>query len=162
MGLPEAFLVSGGLNAASSIMQGMTNAQNEDASAKEAGYNSVQERNAAKQSFAEGAMAVNSQAEKGKEAIATGSNIMSSNGNIGSSAQSQLLKSAFNLDKDLSAINYKYAGEAINHKNQAKLYDYSAKVSRKNRLSAALGSFIGAGAGATNGITNFYKEGGKF
>ena len=155
MGLPQTALVSGGMSVASNIMQGMTNAQNEDAQKQENLYNAKQERFAVTQSFQEGAMTANQIADRATKDIALGYNKMSAGGNVGSSAQSAVIQSGFNLDKDLSAINYKYSNEAIQHENKAKAFDYSAKIAKKNRLSAMVGSYIGAASSAVSAKANY-------
>lgn len=142
----SAFLVIGGLfKVASSIAAGSQQKELNAVKETEALYNAKQYRYDKVLAHWEEAMAVDQQLSKGRKDIATGYGSMAARGNIGSSAQSQVFGSTLNLMKDISAIQYKYDNEAIQHENQARVQEFNAKYYRKNRGNAMLGTFLNVG-----------------
>ena len=127
-----------------SIDQANTTASNYSSDAMALRINAQQERYAAEMAYAEGSLNASMARMKGRENIAAGTAAMSAMGNVGTSAQSAIREGAFNLDKDLAAIRYKYYNEAIQHKNQAKVYEYNANIAEKNAKDAKISGFLGA------------------
>lgn len=122
-------------------------------------FNAEQERTAARQAYQEGSLASSMQRLTGRENIASGVAAMSASGNVGTSAQSAIREGAFNLDKDLAAIRYKYYSEASGHKKQAEIYDYNAKVAEKNAKDAKLSGFLGAVTSVAGNALSAYSLG---
>jgi len=139
-------IVGGGTQLMGGIVQTMGNAQKEDAKRQEALYNAKQFENDAKLAYMEKATTSNMATEKAVKQIATGRNVMAGAGNIGSSAQRQVMEGAFNLDKDLSAIAHRYENVAVQAKNAAKMQRYNADVYKRNRTNALIGGMLGATA----------------
>lgn len=106
--------------------------------------NAQQERYAAEMAYQEGSLNSSMAFLKGVESISEGAATMSAHGNVGTSAQAAIREGAFNLDKDLAAIRYKYYNEANQHKNQAAIYEYNANVMEKNAKDAKISGFLGA------------------
>ena len=115
-------------------------------------YNAEQLENDAALALAERATAINQQLARGRADIATGQEAMSSAGNVGSSAQSQVFGSAMNLEKDLAAISYKYTNESIQKNNAAAIQRYNAKIHKRGRTNALIGGLIGTAAGTTGSV----------
>lgn len=159
MSLPTIALVSTGLNVANKVYSGMTGAQSIDAQTNEYRLNAMQQRNAARQAWWEGAMAVNQQTDAANKEIATGVNSMAARGNIGASAQAAVMQGYRNLGKDISAINYRYGNEAIQHMNTANILEYNAAISEANRKNRILSSFLGAGQALAGGLLGAYRLG---
>lgn len=152
MGAPAAIaIVAGTIKAASDLQKGWADAAAIDAQTNEYRINAQQERWAAEQSYQEGAMAVNQATDSARKEIAGGVASMSAGNNIGTSAQAALMQGYFNLGKDVSAINYKYGNEAIQHKNKAKILEYNSAVSEANRKNRMLSSWLSAGASFASG-----------
>lgn len=141
-------ILAGTIKAASDLQSGWADAAAIDAQTNEYRINAQQERWAAEQAYQEGAMAVNQATDSARKEIATGVASMSAANNIGTSAQAALMQGYFNLGKDVSAINYKYGNEAIQHKNKAKMLQYNSTVSEANRKNRILSSYL-------SGITSF-------
>lgn len=122
-------------------------------------FNAQQERWAAEQAYQEGSLNASMTRLQGRENIAAGTAAMSAMGNVGTSAQAAIREGAFNLDKDLSAIRYKYYSEATQHKNQAAMYEYNAKVAEKNAKDAKISGFLGGVSSLLGGATKGYGLG---
>lgn len=145
-------ILAGTIKAASDLQSGWADAAAIDAQTNEYRINAQQERWAAEQSYQEGAMAVNQATDSARKGIATGVASMSAAGNIGTSAQSAIMQGYFNLGKDVSAINYKYGNEAIQHKNKAAMLEYNSTVSEANRKNRILSSYLSAGTSFVSGL----------
>lgn len=153
-------LTAGALKATGDVVSGISDAQAIDAQTDEFKLNAQQARYAAAQAYQEGAMAVNQTTDSARKEIASGVAGMSAAGNIGTSAQAAIVQAYSNLSKDISAINYKYGNEAIQHKNRAAALEYSAKVSESNRKNRVLSSWIKAGASVVDGFVKAAYLGG--
>lgn len=136
-----------------------TNARNYRSQARAYRMNAQQERYAAEMAYAEGSLNSSMVRLQGRENIAAGTAVMSAMGNVGTSAQAAIREGAFNLDKDLAAIRYKYYNEAIQHKNQAVIYEHNAKILDKNAEDAQLSGFLGMVSSITGGALTGYKLG---
>ena len=144
--------ISAGTSFVSGLTSTFANMRAEDAARQEAEYNAEQLENDAAMALAERATAINQQLARGRADIATGQEAMSSAGNVGSSAQSQVCGSAMNLEKDLAAISYKYTHESIQKKNAAAIQRYNAKIHKRGRTNALIGGLIGTAAGTTGSV----------
>lgn len=153
------FLANAGLQAVSSFMSGQTAVRNYDTEVAENRYNAMQERYAARQAYQEKSLNSSLTALNGRQDIAAGAAAMSAAGNIGTSAQTAVRQSAFNLDKDLAALDYKYANEAIQHKNLARMYDYNAGVAKRNKRDAQISSFLSPLISLTGSAAYGYSKG---
>ena len=127
-----------------SIDEANTKARNYSSDAAAMRINAQQEKHAAEMAYTEGSLNASMTRMQGRENIAAGTAAMSAMGNVGTSAQAAIREGAFNLDKDLAAIRYKYYNEAIQHKNQAKVYEYNANIAEKNAKDAKISGFLGA------------------
>lgn len=128
------------------------NARAEDAARQEAEYNAQQLEYEAMMAYAERSTAINQQLARGRADIATGQEAMSSAGNVGASAQSQVFGSAMNLEKDLAAISYKYTNEAIQKKNAAAIQRYNAKIHKRGRTNALIGGLLNIGGSVLSSV----------
>lgn len=144
--------ISAGTSFVSGLTSTFANMRAEDAARQEAEYNAEQLENDAAMALAERSTAINQQLARGRADIATGQEAMSSAGNVGSSAQSQVFGSSMNLEKDLAAISYKYTNEAIQKKNAAAIQRYNAKIHKHGRTNALIGGLIGTAAGTTGSV----------
>ena len=153
-------ILAGTIKAASDLQSGWADAAAIDAQTNEYRINAQQERWAAEQAYQEGAMAVNQATDSARKEIATGVASMSAANNIGTSAQAALMQGYFNLGKDVSAINYKYGNEAIQHKNKAKILEYNSKVSEDNRKNRILSSYLSASTSFVSGLAKAAEYGG--
>lgn len=152
MGWPAALAATAGvLRATGDVVSGFYDAQGIDAQVKESKYNAQQSRYAAAQAYQEGSLAVSQKTAEGRQNIASGEAAMSAAGNIGTSAQSALMHGYFNLSKDVSAIDYKYSNEAIQHKSRAAMYEYNADIYEINRKNRVISSWLGATTSLTAG-----------
>lgn len=145
-------ILAGTIKAASDLHSGWADAAAIDAQTNEYRINAQQERWAAEQAYQEGAMAVNQATDSARKEIAGGVASMSASNNVGTSAQAALMQGYFNLGKDVSAINYKYGNEAIQHKNKAKMLEYNSTVSEANRKNRILSSYLSAGTSFVSGL----------
>ena len=162
MGAPAILAATSGvIKATGAVVSGFSDAQALDAQKKEYDYNATQSRYAATQAYQEGAMAVNMATDSARKEIATGVASMSAGGNIGTSAQAALMQGYFNLSKDVSAINYKYGNEAIQHLNRAEILEYNADIAEKNRKNRILSSWISAGGEALGAAVNVARFAGS-
>ena len=134
-------------------------ASNYNADADAYRFNAQQERWAAEQAYQEGSLNASMTRLQGRENIAAGTAAMSAMGNVGTSAQAAIREGAFNLDKDLSAIRYKYYSEATQHKNLAAMYEYNAKVAEKNAKDAKISGFLGGVSSLVGGVAKGYGLG---
>ena len=146
-----AFVIgSGVLSAVGSMQRAEAEAAQENAARAEALYNAKQLEYAAQQAYWERSTTVSQQIDKGLKDIASGRAAMGAAGNIGPSAQSQVIGSAMNLDQDLSAIYYRYTNEAIQKKNAAAIQRYNAGVHKRNRTNALLGGYLNVATSIAN------------
>lgn len=141
------------------IDKASTDARNYKSDATALRLNAQQERYAAEMAYQEGSLNASMARLQGRENISAGAAAMSAMGNVGTSAQSAIREGAFNLDKDLAAIRYKYYNEAIQHKNQAKIYEYNAKVAERNAEDARLSGFLNMVSTIGGGALTGYKLG---
>lgn len=144
--------ISAGTSLVSGLSSTFSNMRAEDAARQEAEYNAQQLEYDAAIALAERSTAINQQLARGRADIATGQEAMSSAGNVGSSAQSQVFGSAMNLEKDLAAISYKYTNESIQKKNAAAIQRYNAKIHKRGRTNALIGGLIGTAAGTVGSV----------
>lgn len=159
MSAPMVLLAAGGMQMASSFMSAMNAEQGYDIQVQENKYNAQQSRYAATQAFQEGSLNSSMAALSGRRDIASGAAAMSAAGNIGTSAQSAIREGAFNLDKDLGALRWRYGNEAIQHLNRAKIYDFNANVARMNRDNARISMFLAPATAAANMAVTGYGYG---
>lgn len=162
MASPTALAITAGsISALSALQSGYADAVALDAQTNEYRINAQQERWAAEQAYAEGAMAVNQASDAAAKEISTGVASMSAAGNIGTSAQSAITQGYFNLGKDISAINYQYGNKATQHKNQAAMLEYNSRISESNRKNRIISSYLGAATSFASGMaTGIYYSGG--
>ena len=142
-----------------SIDEANTVARNYRSEADALRINAQQERYAAEMAYAEGSLNASMTRMQGRENIAAGTAVMAAMGNVGTSAQSAIREGAFNLDKDLAAIRYKYYNEATIHKTQARIYEHNAKIVEKNAKDAKISGFLGAASNIGSNILNAYSLG---
>lgn len=134
--------------AAGSIVEGIQNYEENDFAKREAEINAAQARQSQKQAYIESSLNSTQRYRAGRHDLATGANLMSAMGNIGTSAESAYLEGAFNLAEDLSAIKYKYGAEAAKYGTQANMYKQHAKMYEHNKNMGILASSI-KGVGKT-------------
>ena len=147
------------VNGIAEIDKASTDARNYKSDATALRMNAQQERYAAEMAYAEGSLNASMARIQGRENISAGAAAMSAMGNVGTSAQSAIREGAFNLDKDLAAIRYKYYNEAIQHKNQAKVYEYNAEVAERNAKDAKISGFLNMVSAIGGGALTGYKLG---
>lgn len=147
------------VNGIAEIDKASTDARNYKSDANALRINAQQERYAAEMAYQEGSLNASMARLQGRENISSGVAAMSAMGNVGTSAQSAIREGAFNLDKDLAAIRYKYYNEAIQHKNQAKVYEYNAEVAERNAEDARLSGFLNMVSTIGGGALTGYKLG---
>lgn len=147
------------VNSIAEIDKASTDARNYKSDANALRINAQQERYAAEMAYQEGSLNASMARLQGRENISSGVAAMSAMGNVGTSAQSAIREGAFNLDKDLAAIRYKYYNEAIQHKNQAKVYEYNAEVSERNAKDAKISGFLNAVTSVGQSVLGGYKLG---
>lgn len=157
--VPIMMGVGAAAGAASSFMSARNQAIGFDAERQQNMYNATQSRYAAEQAYQESSLNASMTALQGRRDIASGAAAMSAAGNIGTSAQTAVREGAFNLDKDLAALRWKYTNEATQHKNQAKIYDYNASIARRNRNNAVISSFLSPVASLGNSVVTAYGMG---
>lgn len=163
MGAPAAALAtSTALQATSSFLSGMYAARGADTERQEALYNAQQERYAAIQAYQEGSLNKSMTALAGRRDIASGAAAMSAAGNIGTSAQAAIREGAFNLDKDIAAMDYRYDNEAIQHRNLARAYEYNASIAKRNRNMGIISSFLSPMTDIFGGVVKGYSDGYSF
>ena len=136
-----------------------TDKRNYESQARAYRMNAQQERYAAEMAYTEGSLNASMARLQGRENIASGAATMSALGNVGTSAQAAIRKGAFNLDKDLAAIRYRYYNEATQHKNQAKIYEENARILEKNADDAKISGFLGVVSSIAEGAITGYKLG---
>lgn len=159
MSAPQMALLAGGMNMASSFMSALNTEQGYDIQVQENKYNAQQSRYAATQAFQESSLNSTMTALAGRRDIASGAAALSAAGNIGTSAQTAIREGAFNLDKDLAALRWRYGNEAIQHLNTAKMYDFNADVARMNRKNAKISMFLAPANAAANSLVSAYGYG---
>lgn len=131
-----------------SAMQGLNSYKQNKLQQQQEEYNAgVAKANATKK-YMEQAQEEARVAEEGRRDIASSMNAMSASGNIGGSAQTAYFEGAKGIDKDLSALRYKYQNTANEYNRQAQLHKFNAKVSKDNATSALIGGLLGT-AGTT-------------
>jgi cellobiose-specific phosphotransferase system component IIA len=135
--------------AAGAVVEGIQVNQQGKFAEAEAKINRAQALQSQKQAYQEESLNVTQRYRAGRHDLATGANMMSASGNIGTSAQSALYEGAFNLSEDLSALKYKYDAEAAKYGTQANMYKQHAKMADYNRRMGILASSI-KGVGNTS------------
>lgn len=128
--------------AAGAIVEGVQADQQGKFAAAEAQINRAQALQSQKQAYQEESLNTTQRYRAGRHDLATGANMMSAMGNIGTSAQTSLFEGAFNLSEDLSALKYKYDAEAAKYGTQAKMYKQHAKMAEYNRKMGILAASI--------------------
>lgn len=155
-----AFVVGGAvLNYIGTMKKTENEMEQQDIARKEALFNARQLEYAAQQAYWERSTSVSQQIDKGLKDIAEGRAKMGSSGNIGPSAESNVIGSMMNLDQDLSAIYYRYTNEAIKYKNAAMAQKFNADVYKRNRTNAMIGGLLEAGTGIMNTGLKGYQYG---
>lgn len=158
--LPTAILIGKTIvDGVASIDAADTAASNYSAQAEAMRYNARQERIAAEMAYGEGSLNASMVRMQGRENIASGVAAMGASGNVGTSAQSAIREGAFNLDKDLAAIRYRYYNEAIGHKNQAIILEHNARIMEKNARDAKISGFLGAATSVASNALGAYQLG---
>lgn len=147
------------VDAISEMSSASTRSNNYNREATALKMNAKAEEYAAEMAYQEGSLSESMTRLQGRENISSGVAAMSAFGNIGTSAQSAIREGAFNLDKDLAAIRYKYYNEAIQHKNQAKIYRYNADTLKENAKDAKLSGFLGVATAIGSGALTGYRLG---
>lgn len=145
---------------AAATMTGISNYQQGKAFEAESKINMAQELEAQKQSQQEKALNSTQHYRAARHEIAAGLNLLGAAGNIGTSAESALRGSYFNLSEDLSALKYKYDAEAAAHGTAALNYKYNAKMAKKNRRMGVLASSLNITSAGARGVSGVYSAGG--
>lgn len=144
---------------AAATVQGVSNYQQGKVAEAQNKINAAQELEAQKQAFQEESLNSTQHYRAVRHEIASGQNLMSSMGNIGTSAESALRGGYFNLAEDISALRYRYGAEAAGHKTAALNYKYNAGIAKKNRKMGVLASGINVASSAAEGYQGMYKAG---
>lgn len=144
---------------ASAVVSGVSNYQAGKVQEAQNKFNEQQERQAQKQAFQEESLNSTQHYRAVRHEIASGLNMMTGQGNIGTSAESALTGAHFNLAEDLSALRYRYGAEAAGHATAALNYKYNAAVAKRNRRVGVLASSINTIGAAARGVSNIYGTG---
>lgn len=157
-----AAVISAVASVAGAVTQGVSNYQQGKVIEAQNKINAAQELEAQKQAFQEESLNSTQHYRAVRHEMASGQNLMSGAGNIGTSAESALRGGYFNLSEDLSALRYKYGAEAAGHKTAALNYTYNAGIAKKNRRIGVLASGINTVGAAAEGYSGYKKAGGKY
>ena len=157
-----AAVISAVAAVAGAVTQGVSNYQQGKVAEAQNKINAAQELEAQKQAFQEESLNSTQHYRAVRHEMASGQNLMSGAGNIGTSAESALRGGYFNLSEDLSALRYRYGAEAAGHKTAALNYTYNAGVAKKNRRIGVLASGINTVSAASEGYLGYKKAGGKY
>lgn len=157
-----AAVISAVAAVAGAVTQGVSNYQQGKVVEAQNKINAAQELEAQKQAFQEESLNSTQHYRAVRHEMASGQNLMSGAGNIGTSAESALRGGYFNLSEDLSALRYRYGAEAAGHKTAALNYTYNAGVAKKNRRIGVLASGINTVSAASEGYLGYKKAGGKY
>lgn len=144
---------------ASAVVSGVSNYQAGKVQEAQNKFNEQQELQAQKQAFQEESLNSTQHYRAVRHEIAAGLNVMTGQGNIGTSAESALRGAHFNLAEDLSALRYRYGAEAAAHETAALNYKYNAKIARRNRRVGVLASAINTVSAASKGVNNISAAG---
>ena len=145
--------------AASATVSGVSNYRSGKVQEAQNKYNEAAEREAQKQAFQEESLNSTQHYRAVRHEIASGQNMMSAFGNIGTSAESAGRSAYFNLAEDLSALRYRYGAEAMKHKNAAVNYKYNALVNKQNRKMGVLASSLNVASSVASGVSGLYSAG---
>lgn len=144
---------------ASAVVSGVSNYQAGKVQEAQNKFNEQQERQAQKQAYQEESLNSTQHYRAVRHEIAAGLNVMTGQGNLGTSAESALRGAHFNLAEDLSALRYRYGAEAAGHATAALNYKYNAAVAKRNRRVGVLASSINTVGAAAKGVSNIYAGG---
>lgn len=89
--------------------------------------------------------------------IGTGRNLMSSRGNIGSSADAAIINSYVNLAGDLSAMSFNYENRRWDLDTQRKNYLYYAKIAKAQKKNALIGGGLSVMGDFFQGVVGYKK-----
>ena len=154
-----AAITSAVAGVASATVSGISNYQANKVQEAQNKYNAEAELQAQKQAFQEESLNSTQHYRAVRHEIASGQNMMSAFGNIGTSAESAGRSAYFNLAEDLSALRYRYGAEAMKHKNAALNYKYNAAVNKQNRKMGVLASALNVTSAAASGVSGLYSKG---
>lgn len=126
----------------SAVVQGVQNYEGNEFAEAEAKINEAQAKQSQKQAFQESSLNSTQVYRAGRHDLATGMNLMSAMGLIGTSSESAYRAGAFNLAEDLSAMKYRYGSEAAKYGTQAKMYKQNADMYAHNKHMGVLASSI--------------------
>ena len=94
--------------------------------------------------------------------IGAGKNLMSSTGNIGSSADAAVINAYRNLAGDLSAMSFNYENERIDLRSERNNYWYQAMIAKAQKKSAIIGGTLSTGGAALQAYSGYSAAGGKY
>lgn len=155
-----AAIVSAVASVAAATVQGVSNYQQGKVAEAQNKINMAQELEAEEQARQEESLNSTQHYRAVRHEMASGQNLMSGGGNIGTSAESALRGGYFNLSEDISAMRYRYGAEAAGHKTAALNYKYNAGVAKKNRRIGVLASGINVASAASEGYLGYKRAGG--
>lgn len=155
-----AAIVSAIASIAGATVQGVSNYQQGKVAEAQNKINMAQELEAEEQARQEESLNSTQRYRAVRHEMASGQNLMSGGGNIGTSAESALRGGYFNLSEDISAMRYRYGAEAAGHKTSALNYKYNAGVAKKNRRIGVLASGINVVGAGAEGYLGYKKAGG--
>jgi hypothetical protein len=155
-----AAIVSAIASIAGATVQGVSNYQQGKVAEAQNKINMAQELEAEEQARQEESLNSTQRYRAVRHEMASGQNLMSGGGNIGTSAESALRGGYFNLSEDISAMRYRYGAEAAGHKTSALNYKYNAGVAKKNRRVGVLASGINVVSAGAEGYLGYKKAGG--
>lgn len=136
------------------VIQGVQNYQASEYAEAESKINAAQAKESQKQAYQESSLNSTQAYRAGRHDLASGANLMSAMGMIGTSAESAYRAGAFNLAEDLSAMKYRYSAEAAKYGTQAKTYEKNAETYAHNKRLGVLASSINTIGTAASGAYN--------
>lgn len=91
--------------------------------------------------------------------IGAAKNLMSSRGNIGTSADSATINAYLNLAGDLSTMSFNYENKRADIETEKRNYLYQAGIARAQKKSAIMGGILNTTGGILSSIAIGYSSG---
>lgn len=131
------------------------NYKNAKAQQKMAKYNQKVAESNIRTTNIEKSMAVESTRDKAIRSIASGRAAMTAAGNVGPTADTSVLASYLNLDKDLSTLDFNYDTKVASLQNQAAMFKNEASTYGANAVNALVGGGLNTTAAFAKGMYSF-------
>ena len=154
-----AAIISAILSATAAAWSAVSSYQNAKIQEKQAKANQeIAEGEAQMERNAE-AMNANTMRRQARARIAAAQAKYAAEGNVGESADATIEDAYVNLAGDLSALHFNSENRAIQHENEALMYNYNAKTARLNQTSAVIGGVINTSASIASSVDKAYDKG---